>query len=668
MEEALSKTENGEAWKNGALHAIMKMILNPTETQRNHRSYLNSWQRYKTFEEGLKKESGRNVELLLSGSMAECLFAQHWVYKDGRREALNDIDIMLVDCSITVVERSQLVQLECSGVVDKDQDCQTAAVIKMNSCNSTAKCCRQEQLKPLDTITPASTPHSQKELLLEPTNHAGYVQLYELSVEGKPVFLSVESFKGFWSGIVNKTALYSLVTSGPQLPSGGAVVSGPALNRRDRPNRRNNYAHDYVPCLHWPKWPTMANRWCERKRTVEWPGERLICDIMSDGCHVVPVSHHDNDDKSYHTEWRLSFSSAEKRLVNSLSMEQRQSYIIAKLIMKQVIKEIQERPSQPPLDKTPSSYHLKTILLWKCEEKPLEEWNNLLNSAVGLLKTFEDRLRKGNIPNYFIPENNMISHIKHYELVAVADGIAASLDDLPKTLHLVFLSAYNTVLDYDHDYSPVLRLVDYQLKLFCHTGKAGDKLYLLYILNLLVDSLSATITGIWDDLQPLKDYEHILNIYCSHCNVEAGHVTLPRPPDLGAEESSKTMMILFQYLYTLLQDNHILNHLQTDIFAVMSRILMRTLPSLSLSEGTEELFGQCCKESLNIFQTVCKKLGIGHSSDLSCHDELTVLSGIEFIFFKSPEFAELQTFEFATQRLKKFKEGGQLETVRHLQW
>ena len=129
MEEALSKTENGEAWKNGALHATMKMILNPTETQRNHRSYLNSWQRYKTFEEGLKKESGRNVELLLSGSMAECLFAQHWVYKDGRREALNDIDIMLVDCSITVVERSQLVQLECSGVVDKDQDSQTAAVM-----------------------------------------------------------------------------------------------------------------------------------------------------------------------------------------------------------------------------------------------------------------------------------------------------------------------------------------------------------------------------------------------------------------------------------------------------------------------------------------------------------------------------------------------------------
>ena len=84
----------------------------------------------------------------------------------------------------------------------------------MNSCNPTAKCCRQEHVKLLDTVTPSSTPTSQKELFLEPTNHAGYAQLYELSVEGKPVFLTVESFKGFWSGIVNKTARYSAGTKG----------------------------------------------------------------------------------------------------------------------------------------------------------------------------------------------------------------------------------------------------------------------------------------------------------------------------------------------------------------------------------------------------------------------------------------------------------------------
>lgn len=107
MEQArpIPEQVQNEAWKNGALQAVMKIILNPTETQRNYKSYLNSFKRYKAFEEGLESESGRVVELLMSGSMAERLFAQHWIYKNGRREATNDIDLMLVDCSMAVVEK-----------------------------------------------------------------------------------------------------------------------------------------------------------------------------------------------------------------------------------------------------------------------------------------------------------------------------------------------------------------------------------------------------------------------------------------------------------------------------------------------------------------------------------------------------------------------------------
>ena len=108
MEKARATTEQDEAWKIGTLHTVMKIILNPRETQHNYKLYLNSLKRYKTFEEGLENESGREVELLMSGSMAESLFALHWVYKDGRREAKNDIDIMLVDCSMTVVEKRRL--------------------------------------------------------------------------------------------------------------------------------------------------------------------------------------------------------------------------------------------------------------------------------------------------------------------------------------------------------------------------------------------------------------------------------------------------------------------------------------------------------------------------------------------------------------------------------
>ena len=52
----------------------------------------------------------------MSGSVAEYLFAIHWAYKDRRREANNDIDVMLVDRSMAVIERAQLERLDITAV------------------------------------------------------------------------------------------------------------------------------------------------------------------------------------------------------------------------------------------------------------------------------------------------------------------------------------------------------------------------------------------------------------------------------------------------------------------------------------------------------------------------------------------------------------------------
>ena len=122
---------------------------------------------------------------------------------------------------------------------------------------------------------------------------------------------------------------------------------------------------------------------------------------------------------------------------------------MAKLVMKQVLQEMKDNQQDPSVKKVPSSYHLKTIFLWKCEEKSSEKWNNLLESVVDLLSDLVDHLRKGNIPEYFIPENNLIDNIKEDVLVSVAGGITAALAELPMILHHVLLTAYNSQLDYD---------------------------------------------------------------------------------------------------------------------------------------------------------------------------------------------------------------------------
>lgn len=705
MEQATSRTEQSAVWINGALEAVMKIILNSTETQHNHRLFLNSLKRYKTFQDELESKSGRDVQLLMSGSVAENLFAIHWVYKDGKREAKNDIDVMLVDCSITVGEKGQL---ECSDLVDKDferahvkDDLTTKKSLPFDvkaECSLYA-CGQSTETESSSTSIPLTEDKDavkvdvsqelehgfehaqlQKDVFLVPTNHPGYVRLCELDKEGKTTFMTTESFKGFWSEVVNKTALYSLV-SGPQLPPGGVVVSGPALNRRDRPGMRNNYAHDYVPCLRCVKWTTMADGWVDRKRAADWPNRGLISEIVSDGCHVVPISHHDSGDDLCQTEWRLSFSNAEKKLVDSLTIEQRQSYIMAKLIMKLVIQEMKDNPAETSVEKAPSSYHLKTIFLWKCEEKPLEEWNKLLESVVDLLKTLVDCLRKGNIPQYFIPENNLIDNLKQQDLVSVANGITAAVSGLPTTLHHVFLAAYDTQLDYDGRVSPILRLMECQLKIFCDAGMAGDyparageiparrvagdKLYLYVILNSLIDSLSAATVGTSDESKPLKDHKYILNIYCLCHSATESAMTLPTPPVLGAAELHTTISFLYEYLWNLLQDTHILTVLQTDVFAFLARLFTQNLVSLS---AKEQVFIECCEASLNLYQTVCEKLAVAHDSDPLCREELDTLDGVDFIFYKNTEMAEKECFQFVANRFRKFQENGELNKVKTLSW
>ena len=678
-----TKSTQSAVWINGALEAVMKSILNSTETQHNHRLFLNSLKRYTTFQEELESKSGRGVQLLMSGSVAENLFAIHWVYKDGRREANNDIDVMLVDRSIAVLERGHLERLDIPEVTELESNLdmrEHTQPTKVKSDFSLHRGCQSTESELFCDLLPAAerkgedeeedeiamkgkSKQGKKEVFLVSTNHPGYVRLTELE-EGNTTFMTTVNFKGFWSEVVNKTALYSLV-SGPQLPPGGVAVSGPALNRHDRPGSRNNYAHDYVPCLHCAKWTSLAEGWAVRKRPVDWPKQELISEIVSEGCHVVPVSHYQNGDSLLQTEWRLSFSNAEKKLINSLTIEQRQSYIMAKLVMKQVIQEIKDNLHEPSVAKTPSSYHLKTIFLWKCEGKPSEEWNSLLESVVDLLSGLVDHLRRGNIPHYFIPENNLIDNIKEDVLVSVSDGITAALADLPMILHCVFLTAYNTQLDYDEGISPVLRLVDHQLKIFCETGMAGDKLYLYFIISSLIDSLSAVTVGTSDESHPLEDHRYILNIYHLCHNKAGSALTLPLLPVLGAAEVHTIMILLFKYLLSLLQDAHILAVLQTDVFAFMTRIFTKNLVSLSVKE---QLFTECCEGSLCMYQSVCEHLGIAQDSDLSCREELGTLSGIDFLFYKNAEMAGKECFKFAANRFKNFQQSGKLNTVKSLSW
>ena len=177
---------------------------------------------------------------------------------------------------------------------------------------------------------------------------------------------------------------------------------GPALLVNDEGEDKRSKArvsHDFVYCLHVVSWPTLAQHWICRERINGWPAVSTIKRIVSNGCHVVPIGVPNKTGRG--PEWRLSFSAAEIELSHSLSESMVSVYGLFKHLMKnEVTKQLEIK-----------SYYLKNLFFWACEEKPQDFWKreNIALCLVCLMEKLEDHLKKGVLPHYFIPENNLLA-------------------------------------------------------------------------------------------------------------------------------------------------------------------------------------------------------------------------------------------------------------------
>ena len=124
------------------------------------------------------------------------------------------------------------------------------------------------------------------------------------------------------------------------------------------------------------------------------------------GIHLVPKPHALSQDKD--VEWRMSFALAEIKLGRSLREEQRLCYLAVKALHHMELKE----------PKGLTSYHLKTILFWTCENTHSSLWtmDTLGRGFLTLLDEEISCLREGRISNYFVPEYNLIELVKKENL------------------------------------------------------------------------------------------------------------------------------------------------------------------------------------------------------------------------------------------------------------
>ena len=161
---------------------------------------------------------------------------------------------------------------------------------------------------------------------------------------------------------------------------------------------------DVVMSIHCPFWPTSAQEWIDRPRYFQWPKPRDVSSIISFGCHLVPVGHPNSTFKT--TEWRISFSVAERILVWSFNHVQMQCYAVMKIILKEFIK-LKCTPKNFVL----CSYFIKSFLFWKFESNESSFWrkDNLACCIRYLMTEFLECIRQGVLRHYFFPRFNLLS-------------------------------------------------------------------------------------------------------------------------------------------------------------------------------------------------------------------------------------------------------------------
>ncbi|XP_068762759.1 cyclic GMP-AMP synthase-like receptor 1 isoform X2 [Montipora capricornis] len=201
-------------------------------------------------------------------------------------------------------------------------------------------------------------------------------------------------------------------------------------------NRMNGrkYSIDLTLAIKDKSWPEDADEWKGRPRRG-WPNQNLVREIWHDGCHLVAKQPKGSNVPEHEKGflWRYSFSEAEKKLF--LRGGHGEASSCRKQVLR-ILKALKEGLDLHPL----KSYHLKTMLLYECEEKPHpSSWSfdHLGDRFMGLLQRLLDCLRQKNCPHYFMREFNLFETFPRQrctELITRIQGIKQNPERVLNTI------------------------------------------------------------------------------------------------------------------------------------------------------------------------------------------------------------------------------------------
>ncbi|XP_069112185.1 LOW QUALITY PROTEIN: uncharacterized protein [Argopecten irradians] len=168
---------------------------------------------------------------------------------------------------------------------------------------------------------------------------------------------------------------------------------------------------DYVKSFQCYSWPTEADEWVIRPR-LQWPDPALRDHILQSGCHLVPVG--DKTSSDTFLQWRISFATAERKLMYSLTHIQFLVYGLLKYFLKQISGSMKQLFGDSAIL---SSYTIKTVLFHALENTLNSFWQekNIFFCFMFCLEILLSWVKTGYCPNYFIRRNNMFQGKIHSE-------------------------------------------------------------------------------------------------------------------------------------------------------------------------------------------------------------------------------------------------------------
>jgi len=167
---------------------------------------------------------------------------------------------------------------------------------------------------------------------------------------------------------------------------------------------------DVVRCIRCLSWPPQAADWPTRHRKYGWPDSTTLDRVVSNGCDVVGVAHHQcrQHELMGMLQHRLSFSRAEIVLINSWMPVQQIVYHMLRYFVKTT--QLADSTDNTAARKL-SNYHIKTLMFWACELKSRCWWTNdvnLVRMCVQLLHNLAEWLTAGWCQHYFINNCNLV--------------------------------------------------------------------------------------------------------------------------------------------------------------------------------------------------------------------------------------------------------------------